>query len=115
MLPKPNRLQTNYEFSKVQRYGQSYQTPYFILICYQNPKRKNQPTRFGFIASKKFDKRAVKRNRARRLMREAVLKNISKIKNGYDVVLVAKHNIKNASFKEVFVEFNKILSKVSLA
>ncbi len=114
MIPESNRLQTEYEFRKVKRHGKVQETPYFILVYYYNSNRKAQPPRFGFITSKKFDKRAVKRNRARRLMQEAILKKLSKFKNGYDIVLIARQNIKNVSFKEVLTELNKVLPKVPL-
>ncbi len=45
-----------------------------------------QPTRWGFITSKRVGN-AVKRNRARRLMREAV--RVLPVVDGWDVVLVA--------------------------
>lgn len=112
MLPDANRLKTDYDFRKVKKFGTAKRTPYFTLIYYKNNKRVGLESRFGFIASKKFDKLAVKRNRAKRLMREAVLKSLPKIKNGYDIILIAHHGIKNVSFKEVNTTFNKILSEL---
>ncbi len=35
------------------------------------PKKEDYPTRVGFVVSKKTHKRAVRRNRVKRLMREA--------------------------------------------
>ena len=35
-------------------------------------KKENYPTKIGFVVSKKIHKRAVKRNRIKRLMRESV-------------------------------------------
>ncbi len=117
MLPEKNRLQTNFDFRRLKKKGKAIQTSYFTLLYYQ-PKistKSKCPPRFGFIASKKFDKKAVVRNRARRLLRETIRYHLPKIKNNYDIVLIAKHAIKNASFQEVNASFNKILPKVPFA
>lgn len=117
MLPKEHRLKNNFEFRRVKTYGNSILTPYFILLYYQNRNSKGakQPSRYGFIASKKFDKRAVVRNRARRLLRETIRQHLPNLKDNYDIVLIAKRPIKDASFQEVNASFNKILPKVPFA
>jgi ribonuclease P protein component len=115
MLPEETRLRTDYDFRRVKKQGATVRTPYFILLYYLRDPKYNTPSRFGFIASKKFDKRAVKRNRARRLMREVIRTRFDNIQKGYDVVLIARPLIKNANFKDVNSAFNKILSKVPFA
>lgn len=91
-------------------------TPYFTVLYYKKQgKNSKDPFRCGFIASKKFDKRAVTRNRARRLMRESVRAHLDTLKDGYDLVLIAKHPIKDVNFEEVNASFHKILSKVPFA
>ncbi len=117
MLPKENRLRTDYDFRRVKNRGTVVHTPYYTLLHFQKSPAKEgmQPSRFGFIASKKFDKRAVARNRARRLLREAVRHHLPKIKDSYDIVLIAKHPIKDANYEDVNASFNKILPKVPFA
>ena len=115
MLPKEHRLKTNYDFRKVKQHGNAVHTTYFTLLYYVPKNKKSVPSRFGFIASKKFDKRAVVRNRARRLLREVIREHLDTINSGYDIVLIAKNNIKNAKYQEVNSAFNKILPKVPFA
>ncbi|MFW6143805.1 MAG: ribonuclease P protein component, partial [Patescibacteria group bacterium] len=83
----------------------------FVLLYRENKKDKS---RFGFVTSTKFDKRATKRNRARRLLREAVRQQLSDIASGYDMMFIARAPLKEAGFEEVSSSLDKVLSKVSL-
>jgi len=47
-------------------------------------------TKFAFIVSKKIDKRAVVRNRTKRVLRSAAEEMIGKLKTGKDVLVVSK-------------------------
>ncbi len=71
------------------------------------------PSRFGFVISKKIDKRAVVRNKIKRLLRQAVRERLEKIPEGFDIVLVVRPNIVGKSYEEISLEFDKVLSKVS--
>jgi len=112
MLPEGNRLRSKYDFRRVKRVGRSAHSPYFTLLY--APAKDSATLRFGFVASTKFDKRAVVRNRARRLLREAVRVHLSRIKPGHDLVLIARKGVKEVSSAEVSASLNQILSKVSL-
>ncbi len=67
---------------------------------------KNCPTRVGFVVSKKIHKRATKRNRIKRLIRENIrlmLKNseLEEINNYQSIIFVAKKDILNKNFEEI--------------
>lgn len=112
MLPKENRLQAKYDYRRVKRIGKGVYSPYFTLLY--APTKDPMDLRFGFVASSKLDKRATQRNRARRLMREAVRKRLSEIEPGYDIILIAKNKIKEAGLAEVSSSLDQVLSKISL-
>lgn len=55
---------------------------------------KNQKTesRFGFIVSKKVDKRSSVRNKIKRSLRDLVQENIKSITNNTDILFIVKKN-----------------------
>ena len=64
--------------------------------------------RLGVIASKRTFRRAVDRNRAKRLLREAYRLNRRRFSNKYDLVVVARRRILDVARKEVEREMCKL-------
>lgn len=71
-------------------------------------------SRFGFIVSTKISKRAVIRNRVRRLLRESVQNSLQQTNPGYDCVFLAKTNLVGKRYDEVLGEVEEILKKSGL-
>ena len=88
MLSKERRLTSDWDFKMVRQRGKKIKTPLFDL--YYLSKKGNVSSRFGFVISTKLDKRAVKRNRIKRILREEVRSIFSKIKHGFDFVFLVK-------------------------
>jgi len=97
MLKKPNRLTQSARFAEIKRKGVSSAHPLMILTKMPNGL---SVSRFGFVVSRRLGK-AVDRNRARRLMREAVRLRLPTLAGGYDIVLVARQQMREASFADV--------------
>ncbi|MBU1127025.1 MAG: ribonuclease P protein component [Patescibacteria group bacterium] len=109
MLSKKNRFPLKKDFTAFKTKAALYQSPIFGLLVLEN---KEDVLRFGFIVSKKIDKRAVVRNRIKRVLSEAVFLNLGKIKHGYDFVFLAKKEILGNSFSQVSLEIEKLFSEL---
>lgn len=70
-------------------------------------------SRFGFSVSHWVGK-AVIRNRAKRLMREAARLHQGDIKVGWDLVFIARHPIREADFKQVDQAVEQLLRRAGL-
>lgn len=70
MLPEKYRLKNPAAFNATYRVNNSHRKNGITLIA-GGKKTKDIPTKVGFVVSKKTHKRAVKRNRLKRLMRES--------------------------------------------
>jgi ribonuclease P protein component len=82
-------LKKDWEFERVRREGRTWASGVVVLNAAPNDGDR---VRCGFIAGKKVGG-AVQRNRARRLMREAVRVRLSTIKPGHDLVWIARAGI----------------------
>ncbi len=93
-------LNENRDFQRLYKKGKSFVSP--ILVTYIL-KNKNDNLRYGITTGKKIGN-AVKRSRARRVIRAAFKEIVPQLKNGYDIVFVGRGktpyvkstNIKNA-------------------
>jgi len=103
-------LKSSGEFERVRRVGRSWATGLVVLNAAPNG---TDTVRCGFIVAKKVGN-AVKRNRARRLMREAVRLRLPHIKPGWDLVLVARSSIVVADAESVDTAIDTALKRGKL-
>lgn len=86
MLQKKYRLSSK---SKLVN-ASSIRAPYFLLKAAPNGLSYN---RYGFVVSKKIDKRAVIRNKIKRKARKCIEDKLRNIQGGYDMLFIIKKNI----------------------
>lgn len=79
MLPRENRLISDYEFRRVRRSGSRYGNSLFGLFVLNV---KQGPARFGFIVGSRVSPLAVQRNRIKRIMRAEVFRLLPQIRPG---------------------------------
>ena len=104
------RLRGSKDFQRVRRAGRSWANSLVVLVTCSNPLPLS---RFGFVASKALGS-APKRNRAKRLLREAVGDAESRIATGRDVVLIARPLIVGCTASEVSAAVRELLSRANL-
>ena len=115
MLKKENRLSSNFEYNVTRKYGKYYKGKYFH-VYFLIPKNYEGPTKVGIVVSNKFSKKAVERNRVKRVFREVVRSNFGKINKGYLwVVIHPKLSCVDKSYEEISTDFNKVLQEASFS
>jgi len=94
MLKKEYRLVRNADFQNIFANGKSFPGKHVIVYVLEGPKR------YGFVTSKKIGG-AVKRNRAKRLMREVVRLHLHELRDDAQVICVARPSIVGCTYAEV--------------
>jgi ribonuclease P protein component len=111
MLPLKNRLKKKKDFKKVFKEGEPFKEDFLFLKRSENNLDK---TRLGFIVSLKVSKKAFIRNKVKRRLREAAKNKIETLKNGYDVVIIARGEAKEKEFKEIEDCLEKLFKKSNI-
>ncbi len=78
-------------------------------------KNNDTPTRIGFVVSKKIHKRAVRRNRIKRLMRESlrlIIKENDFSTRYMSVIFVSTAKLLGKNFAEVDSAMKKLVEKL---
>jgi ribonuclease P protein component len=98
-MHKKYRLRSGDDFRRVRREGRTSVHPLLVLSVLPNDL---EYSRFGFAVGRRIGN-AVCRNRIKRRMRESVRIRIQggEITGGWDVVLIARRPIQDASFRQV--------------
>ena len=104
------RLTRSTDFKRVRREGKSYAHPLVVLIAH--PKDEAD-VKIGLIASRRVGN-AVKRNRAKRLLRAAVQELIPEIVPNIDIILIARTPIINVKMPEVRIALRALLQRAQL-
>ena len=111
-LPANFRIKGKDNFQKVKENGKVFQFGLFGLSSLS--RKDKEVTRFAFIVSTKISKKAVQRNRIKRLLADSVKVLLTKIKKGYDIIFLAKRRIIEVGKDEVNSEVKKALEKIDL-
>ncbi|MBR5304053.1 MAG: ribonuclease P protein component [Candidatus Gastranaerophilales bacterium] len=106
MLKQEQRLKSRRSYVATYNNKNIISTDLIVAYVGKIKTDKNCPTRVGFVVSKKVHKRAVKRNKIKRLMRENIrlmLKNneLVELSNYQSLIFIAKNDILNKTFQEI--------------
>ncbi len=104
------RLTRSTDFKRVRRDGKSNAHPLIVLIALEN---QLSSTRVGVAAGKSVGN-AVKRNRAKRLIRAAARELHPQIKTGWDIVLIARAPVTQVKTPQVRDALQNLLQRAHL-
>ena len=102
---KENRI-----FRIIYKKGRSSVTPFLVVYCRRNGRQHN---RLGVTVSTKLGG-AVVRNRARRRLREVFRLAQPDMKQGYDIILVARGRTANGPYRKLTAAFYKACGRLGL-
>lgn len=109
-----DRLKLKSEFSAVRENARK-EVSRFAVMLYTLPDSDQMPqnARCGVVCSRKFDKRAVKRNRARRLLLEAFRLTKQKLAP-CQIIFIPRRDILQAKMQQVATRMEGMFEKAGL-
>lgn len=110
MISKKYRLNTE-DFEKTMLRGSSFTSRFFYL---KTTKNNLGSIRIGVAISKKLADKITTRNYYKRILRHILKNNLSDFKFSYDIVLIAKLNIKGEKFKSLSEDAKSLLQKAKI-
>ena len=111
MLKKELRIRKQKDFENIYSKGVYYSEGFLAVKFIENKKLFS---RFGFIVSKKISKKAVERNRIKRILRESIRLSKNQIKEGYDIIFITRNGIESRAYREISNTVEKLLMKSGL-
>jgi ribonuclease P protein component len=104
------RLTRSDDFKRVRRTGKSYAHPLLVLIAQAS---EHPRLRVGVAAGQTVGN-AVIRNRAKRVLREAVRPLLPSLRPGWDLVLIARPGMSGASLEDSRFALTHLLQRAGL-
>jgi ribonuclease P protein component len=116
------RLKSSTDFERVRRDGRSHAHPLVVLLTRRRAPEETTPsgalvgaavTRIGFVAGKSVGS-AVHRNRAKRLLREALRACVPGLAPGWDLVLIARRPLAASKLTEAKAALEPLLRRAKV-
>ena len=104
------RLTRSTDFKRVRRAGKSYAHPFVVLVVQAN---EVSGVRVGVTAGRSVGG-AVKRNRAKRLLREAIRPLLPDLLPGWDLILIARKALPAESLQDIRLALTGLLRRAKI-
>jgi len=107
-LPARHRMTASADFAALRAEGVAFRGALCLLVALRRP---GEPTRVGFVASKRGVGGAVERNRARRRLREIVRRRFARLPDqGWLLMLVAHRAAPTAPHQDLASDVEGVLT-----
>ncbi len=110
-MNKTLSIKENHIFRALYHRGKSAARP--TMVVYVMKRRNQTVNHLGITVSVKLGC-AVVRNRARRRLREAYRLNETRLKSGFDIVIVARKAACDVPFEKLQADFLRLMSQLSV-
>jgi len=104
------RLTKSADYKRVRRYGKYFAHPLIVLIAVNNHLDRTQIA----VSSGRSLGNAVERNRAKRRIRACLQSIMSRIKPGWNIIIIARKPIVQANFQQLNNAIIDVLNKADL-
>jgi len=108
MFPKNQRITEKKDFDLIFKKGKALNSPFLTVRILKNNLSMQ---RFAVLVSKKVSKKAVDRNKIKRILRESVKQKIKLFPAGSDAVLYVHPKFSGLSFNDGIKLLQKMLTK----
>jgi ribonuclease P protein component len=105
------RLTRSEDFKRVRRTGKSYAHPLVVLVV--QASETSTQVRVGVAAGKSAGG-AVQRNRAKRILREAVRPCLGSLVSGLDLILIARPPLVTATLEDTRAALNNLFRRAKI-
>ena len=110
-MQKKFRLTRSEDFKRVRRTGKSYAHPLVVLVAQASESRR--PVHVGVAAGKTVGS-AVQRNRAKRILREAIRPLLPSLPANLDIALIARPALVAATLEETRAALTRLLRRAKI-
>jgi len=109
-FPKSSRILRSSDFRKAYQEGVRFTSPYFAAFCLVVPRTETEGPRLGFTLPRAFGK-SVKRNRAKRRLREILRVRLSEFAPQWDLVINPRRTTLLATQEELQKAVDRLVAQ----
>jgi len=111
MLAKKYKLKKKNDFKSVFKKGRFYGNSFLSVKISKNDLKIS---RFAFVVGLKISKKAVVRNKIKRLLSAVIKFHLAEIKTGFDIVFLPNPDIVEKDYKDIEKVINNLFKQANL-